>query len=152
MAKYDVTFSCGHTGEVTLFGPHRGREERIQWLEDEGDCPDCLAEKRRRLARETEKACTELHPRLAALSGTDRQIAWAQTLRAKILIELDQDKDYMVGRLRTGANEAYRGDGALQGWQQFIDDLTKKTSASWWIDHRSSPRAIFSEWATARGV
>jgi len=26
MAKYYVTFSCGHDGEVRLFGPHRERQ------------------------------------------------------------------------------------------------------------------------------
>lgn len=41
MAKYSVDFSCGHTAQVELFGPHKARYERIDWLEAKGLCPDC---------------------------------------------------------------------------------------------------------------
>ena len=31
--KYDVTFSCGHTATIELFGPTKDRERKISWYE-----------------------------------------------------------------------------------------------------------------------
>ena len=39
--KYDVTFSCGHTATIELFGTTEQRERKIKWYETYGDCPDC---------------------------------------------------------------------------------------------------------------
>lgn len=41
MAKYDITYSCGHKGEITLFGKTSERERKIAWYESTGLCPDC---------------------------------------------------------------------------------------------------------------
>ena len=39
--KYTVTFSCGHTEEVELFGKGSDRERKIAWYEKSGLCPEC---------------------------------------------------------------------------------------------------------------
>lgn len=39
--KYDVTFSCGHTGTVDLFGKSSERNKKIQYFEQFGVCKDC---------------------------------------------------------------------------------------------------------------
>jgi hypothetical protein len=41
MAKYDVIYSCGHSGEVQLFGPHKERDRKIEWYERQAKCPEC---------------------------------------------------------------------------------------------------------------
>jgi len=41
MAKYEATFSCGHTETVTLFGPKDERQKRIEWLAQNGTCTQC---------------------------------------------------------------------------------------------------------------
>jgi hypothetical protein len=41
MAKYDVTYSCGHTDRIALFGKERDRQHKIEWFERNGLCPDC---------------------------------------------------------------------------------------------------------------
>lgn len=41
MAKYEVTFSCGHKGEVQLLGPGKDRERKLAWYAESGLCPDC---------------------------------------------------------------------------------------------------------------
>jgi len=43
MAKYEVTYACGHKGEVNLFGSHRSRESKIAWYADCCLCPECYA-------------------------------------------------------------------------------------------------------------
>jgi len=44
MAKYQVTYGCGHTGTVDLIGPTKQRENRLEWLATQL-CPDCWKEK-----------------------------------------------------------------------------------------------------------
>lgn len=41
MGKYPLTYSCGHAGEVQLFGKLRERENRLAYLERYGKCPAC---------------------------------------------------------------------------------------------------------------
>lgn len=41
MAKYDVTYSCGHTGTIELYGPGAERERKIAWIERNQTCSDC---------------------------------------------------------------------------------------------------------------
>ena len=43
MAKYEVTFSCGHTKVMNLYGPNASREKRIAYYEEQGLCPECYA-------------------------------------------------------------------------------------------------------------
>ena len=47
MAKYGVTYSCGHTGEVQLYGPHRERERKLDWLACKGLCSECYKQSKR---------------------------------------------------------------------------------------------------------
>ena len=46
MARYDVTFSCGHDGVVNLVGPGKERERKLMWLGSTGLCPKCYRERR----------------------------------------------------------------------------------------------------------
>ena len=86
--KYYVTFSCGHEGEVNLYGKAAERDRRIAWYEEEGICPDCyrkMKEEERRKADEglaayADKIETEWN--LPELEGTEKQIAWARKIRA----------------------------------------------------------------------
>lgn len=41
MAKYDVEYSCGHSGRKNLYGPHRERRRHLEWAAREGLCPEC---------------------------------------------------------------------------------------------------------------
>ena len=41
MATYNVKFSCGHVGEVKLFGPYAERDRKLAWYAESGLCPDC---------------------------------------------------------------------------------------------------------------
>ena len=39
--KYNITYSCGHTGTVDLIGKGADRERKINYFEQHGLCPDC---------------------------------------------------------------------------------------------------------------
>ena len=44
--KYDVTYSCGHSGTVTLFGKGTDRERKLEFFKDSGICPECFKKKK----------------------------------------------------------------------------------------------------------
>ena len=46
MAKYQVTYACGHTKIIELFGKYAGREQRVEYLQTT-DCPECYHRKQR---------------------------------------------------------------------------------------------------------
>lgn len=47
MAKYDVTYSCGHEGTVDLFGKTSERERKLAWYESTAVCPECYKKQQR---------------------------------------------------------------------------------------------------------
>ena len=76
MAKYEVTFSCGHTGTVELFGKIADREDKLRWYETSAVCPECYK------AQQQAKT-DEFNASLPALTGSEKQISWAKDIRAK---------------------------------------------------------------------
>lgn len=54
--KYEVTFSCGHTHTVELFGKTSDRERKIKYYETYGVCPDCYkAQKTAEMAKDCDE-------------------------------------------------------------------------------------------------
>ena len=85
--KYDVTYSCGHTATVELFGKSEDRERKLHWIETEGMCPDCynacLREENDRKVRE---ALGDIAlPQLTAKS--DKQLAYAESKRSEYILD-----------------------------------------------------------------
>jgi len=96
MASYTIIWSCGHTSNKQLFGHGRDRESYIKWASMHGICPACYAieqDRQRKAKIELDKlAAQESAGRLQdqgiilpALSGTEKQIAWANDIRARLL-------------------------------------------------------------------
>lgn len=78
--KYEITHSCGHTKVHDIIGKRDKREWRIGRLESE-ICADCLAEEHaKENARNAQK---NAEAGLPELTGTPKQIAWAETIRQK---------------------------------------------------------------------
>lgn len=44
--KYYVTFSCGHSDNVELFGKTADRERKIDYYKNYGVCPECYREQK----------------------------------------------------------------------------------------------------------
>lgn len=129
MAKYTVKCSdCGCDFQVQLFGPTKQRDwmlEHKEWL-----CEDCYAKMKeeQRLQKEQEhnienqkNAENNAKKQLPALQGTPKQIAWAETLRAKRIEELDSRKggEYTDLELR------------------IRHEIEAQNDSSWWIDNRN---------------
>lgn len=120
--KYDVTFSCGHEGTVTLFGKGSERERKLEWYKNYGMCPTCR-KKQFNAKREAEEAASKREARnhnLPELTGSPKQIKWALTLRSEMLRSLRRSSRGMYTEMRKECHEYYYA----------ID------SAKWWIDNR----------------
>jgi hypothetical protein len=134
LAKYDVTYSCGHTDIIQLYGSTKDREWRLA-CEEEKLCPDCWKakleadrQKKNEEAAEVNKA-TGLPP----LEGSEKQVPWAETIRRDIL-DIPNRKTDIWDRPWEDWCEKFKlpPEDAGKG----LDLIKKHTSASWWIDHR----------------
>lgn len=118
MAKYTITHTCGHTEEVQLFGKMSDRERRIAWLENQ-ECEEC-----RRAKANAATAAAKDARGLADLDGTEKQVAWANTIREKAYKCFDSLQQFASNP---------QAKALMDGWKAKMD---AETSAKWWIDNR----------------
>ena len=85
--KYDVTYSCGHTATVELFGKTEDRERKLHWKETDGMCPDCYREWQcEENSRKVREALGDiLLPQLTAKS--EKQLAFAESKRSEYILD-----------------------------------------------------------------
>lgn len=128
MAKYEVERACGHIETVDLYGPSKNREWRLENVEAEKLCEECykakLAEERELANKQAAEAAQAQG--LPELEGTEKQIAWAETIRQEILAAID---DYIL-------EDEAKDPRVIE----IVNHIKGKTSASWWIDHRETNR------------
>jgi hypothetical protein len=151
MAWYYGTYSCGHEGRVNVIGKVKDR----QWKVDrhfEGFCAECWEiEKQKRFDEANAKAAAEAAEMdLPELTGTDKQVAWANTLRQtwieQVQVQLKKDEEFLE-RQRERYPESERvpkAEKALNLFHETTDRLLlQETSAKFWIDNRfESPTDI----------
>lgn len=129
MPNYNITYACGHEGRITLTGPKRTRE----WLLSKKElelCPDCykdhLAEQRAAERAAAQDAAKEQE--LPELIGTEKQVNWALTIRAKRLKELEGDVqsiDDLISDMDENESSVFL---------RAIELIQNESSASWWIE------------------
>ena len=164
--KYYVTFSCGHEGEVNLYGKAAERDRRIAWYEKEGVCPDCyrkMKEEERKQADEelaayADKIETEYN--LPELEGTEKQIAWARKIRAGVIRaweaehntfynefvtirrgKVEEESNAYRYKIKHGATPEEAKAAVLEvaetnSTMQLYKRWFETTSAAWFIDNR----------------
>lgn len=122
MAQYEITYRCGHTDTVQIYGTNtHGERERKAASYGYRDCPACQAAK----AGQANKDAG-----MADLEGSDKQIAWAEDIRGKFMPQLDAERQGCADHGAT-AEQLAKIDTVL-AW------LRGQKSAAWWIDHRLS--------------
>ena len=126
MAKYTINHTCGHIVTIQLFGAYKDRERRIAWLETQ-ECEECRKEKANAAA-----AQAKAKRGLADLTGSEKQVAWANTIREGAYKALDCLAPF------TTNNQARQ---MVESWKAKMD---AETSAKWWINHRSDMPEAFS--------
>jgi len=133
MAKYAVTYKCGHAGAVDIVGTNVNgeRERKAAWYAQQL-CPECYKAAK---AAEAEKA-NEGYPELR---GSDKQVAWANQIRANMIktyareIEATRaNLDKAKAMLTAGGVPAHIKDKA-----QLIINIIECNEAKWFIDNRN---------------
>ena len=133
MAWTTVTHSCGHTDRHQLYGPGRNRDWRAERLAEE-PCEACR--KAEFEAANADAAKANAAAGLPALSGTEKQVLWAESIR---LVKLDQARRAMLGALSALESQMLFGDEVDPddpALGHVVDALRAVTSARWWIDRR----------------
>ena len=122
MAHYNVDHSCGHTVEVELFGKTSARYEKIEYME-RGVCPACYREIKQKEREQENERSAMLSESLgfSELEGSEKQIAWAATIRQKTYEN--------VCKLEP--------EHPTYGYTLVVKVLSLELSAKWWIDNRS---------------
>lgn len=120
MAKYTITHSCGHQSTFELFGPSKQRKWRLQ-QEKQKLCYDCYQKERAKQAAELAEKNREMG--LPPLKGTEKQVQWAECIRAEAVVNMERHEPILSER-----------DKAK--FRQALDIIYSKDSAAWWIDNR----------------
>lgn len=136
MAKAYVT--CQECGAVVTVGTSKNRRDAdryAEYLESQGYlCEDCLAKQRE---EENSKAAAENSAAgLPELTGTEKQIAWAETIRAALIPRIREE----LIRLTKGAE--YSDDVVEKLRTETMRRVEAQTDASWWIDNRASATEV----------
>jgi hypothetical protein len=154
MAKYNVTYQCGHEGVVELYGKHTARESKLAWMSENMVCPECYAAQRDAArAKETAKAEKVADSNgWPKLTGSPKQIAWAETLRAKKLgdpfvdaIKNPEKQKAAIAALPADKNkEAFTK--AVEKIVSLITEAEKETSAKFFIDYQKAYKDLLQEY------
>jgi len=149
MAKYSAKFSCGHTETVELYGPEKDRSRKLAWMAGKV-CSACYKADQSARAAEAVDAAGEL----PALKGSDKQIAWATTIRAGIAADLGAQRAAIAAIAPKVAGNAEAEAGIAAAYAA-MDAALAQTSAAWWIDNRTTGRvavAALTDNANARAL
>ncbi len=136
MAKYQIERSCGHYETVNISGPYKARESRVEY--EEGRlCRECYtakvdAERDAAAAAAAEQAEASGLP---ALQGSEKQIRWAEQIRAEIIGGAGEGMASLAEVRETVAANA-DAPGATEV-AQALDELEAQASAGWWIDNKA---------------
>jgi hypothetical protein len=142
MAKYNVNHTCGHAETHALFGKSSERDRKISWLETTL-CGECFAKK-----RETENAAAAIVAAekngaagLPALTGSPKQIAWAETIRATALAAIEREEAQMLAGLPALTPEIR--EEVCDALALIASEPRGQSEARWWIDRREPGFAYF---------
>lgn len=82
--RHTINHACGHAEEVNLFGRHADRDRKVQWLESR-DCQAC-----RLGVANVASAQASTRDGLPPLEGSEKQVAWATTIRQGLVRDARQ--------------------------------------------------------------
>ena len=115
---------CGTSVEVLGHDPYAVRRQADRYASRGGQCRSCWATAKKSESDAALAAAAEQLSNLTILplDGSERQVAWAETIRADKLVAVRRSLS----------------DGADAGAQQALDALCRQNDARWWIDRRAT--------------
>lgn len=154
MTETLVTYSCGHSGYLSLFsGNDKKRAKDAAYYGARNICPACKAAAD--AAKSAQAAEMAKLAGLPTLTGTPKQIAWAETIRAQVLPRLSEIQHVALQAIDQSFAESADADGSICGTRHaaardaliaLILDVRDQPKADWWIDHRGGNGARVAIW------
>ncbi|MFE1130071.1 hypothetical protein ACFW6R_25710 [Streptomyces albidoflavus] len=155
MAQRNITFECGHEAVVQLYGRSQRREWEAERLAA-SLCGSCYEEERaREIAEENERSAEANRAAgLPALTGSPKQVAWAETIRREKLDQIDDVRDRADRRLKRAEElemgpddeRVVRSNRQRENAETAHAALSEITDARWFIDNQSwSARTLLWE-------
>lgn len=139
MAWNEINYSCGHTDRIQMYGPTRDRESKKEWME-RGVCPDCYRkQKEEERAKASQVAAEQAKSSgLPALVGSEKQIAWAETIRKNALAAAQNNVLSRESFATLPIDKQESSRAVFEVVRTARDCLETETSAKWWIDNRDT--------------
>lgn len=127
MAQYNIRHTCGHEETVQVYGTnvHGERQRKAEWLESK-PCRDC----ERKATRDENLAGA------AELEGSEKQVNWANDLRAKAIGDI-KAKLAKIGTQYIAAPQGWK-DAQRKAGEAIITAMLAETSAKTIIDNRDN--------------
>lgn len=143
MAWYYGTFACGHEGRVNIIGPQKDRE----WKKERAfshSCYECRQKEREeRIQKENEESAKlSKEYEFPELTGSEKQVAWGNTIRMNLFKDADKLLKELKGSgaKRCSFRSTETGDEVVLFSDEAIDMIDKgfvdHTDAKFWIEHR----------------
>ncbi len=145
MAQYKLTHKCGHPGSIALIGTaSKSKDWHINRAEN-SECDTCAARTREAENKLASEAAAEVAAKagLPTLVGSEKQIAWAETIRLHFIETKSQHIREMAQQAidrGPGAGMAFSPEQAAiirDGIEAAIVLAASETSARVWIDSRN---------------
>lgn len=114
----EILYSCGHVGTDLSAG-----KARIEWLEQQGLCPECYKAQQREQTEEVNEGLPELQ-------GSEKQIAWAKSIRGKFY---KVSLDYLA---TLEYHKRHSPEKCAAEREKMMQIICQKTEAKWWIENR----------------
>lgn len=150
MAKAIATCTCKTCGATfTRETIKRSRSEADSWeawaVENIDTCPDCYRAQQQQKEKALEAARSSQLPHL---QGSEKQVAWANAIRNKMISENQVAKGIIDGEFQNPDGSALTFQQAKEIWsvggftpesKKTVDTVIKlftETQAKWFIDHR----------------
>ena len=124
MAKYQITYKCGCTSTIQLFGKIADRHKRLEYLATI-KCPECYQ-------AECYEAAKAKSSGLPELNGTEKQVRWATQIRASLLDDMHKHEAQIDTMPRTDEDKAKMHEI----FSNFYDVILSHTDSAFWIDNR----------------
>lgn len=127
MAQYNIRHTCGHEETVQIYGTnvHGERQRKAEWLESK-PCRDC---ERKAMREENLTGAAEL-------TGSDKQVSWANDLRAKAIGDI-KAKLAKLDTQYIAAPQEWK-DAQRNAGEATIAAMLAETNAKAIIDHRDN--------------
>jgi hypothetical protein len=126
MSKYQIKHICGHVVTHNIVGTnvHGERQRKAEWLETTL-CTECYR-------KQQQEQAVLVNKDLLALTGSEKQIAWAEKIRAEANASMDNLRTLLAKEDRTKNPAMYDKAAAI------INDTMAVTESRFWIDNRDA--------------